>query len=80
VFEWFVQLDLKGLTRLGARGVEQTLLNRLKEQGLELGSSLGNQINSIAESSDVYVDATAYGGIALSIDILAAVLAACLAP
>jgi hypothetical protein len=75
VFTNWVQLSVKGLNRLGARGVEQRLIELLTEQGYKVT----NAINSIAESSDVYTGAVGFGGDMIqTLDLLAAVLEACL--
>ena len=48
-----------GLTRTGAKGVEQALI---EHHGLaKNGGTLANQINSIAKSNPIYERAVAFG-------------------
>ena len=62
------------LNRLGARGVEQRLIELLRSQGY----NVTNKINSIAETSDAYTGAVGFGADMIqTLDLLAAVMAAC---
>src|SRR6266567_1267680 len=73
-FTKVLQLSAKGLNRLGARGVEQRLIELLQSQGY----TVTNAINSIADTSEVYPGAVGFGGdLIQSLDLLSAVMQAC---
>jgi RHS repeat-associated protein len=75
VVQLSTRLGTQGLNRLGARGVEQKLIELLTKQGY----NLTNKINSIAETSDAYPGAVGFGAdLIQTLDLLAAVMAACL--